>query len=327
MKAVRIHEYGDESVLRHEEVPDPVAGPGQVLVRIRAASLNRGDLSRRSGTGAMAVPLNGPLIIGWDIAGDVIAAGDGVAGFTPGQRVVGRVDQGGYAEMIAAPAEGLVAIPEGVSYEQAAALPVAYLTAWVALIETLKVQKGESVLVQACSSGVGMAGVQIAKHVLGATPVFTTAGSDDRAARGLALGADYATNYTTASFVDDVMLRTDGRGVDAALEMIGGSVFRDTQKALAQGGRLVSVGRSSGQAPEPDEALAAEKRQEVIVGWGLARVRTMAEAIQDLQTILALVKDGTLQVVLDRSFPLSETAAAHRHLASRGQFGKVLLIP
>lgn len=327
MKAVRIHEYGDESVLRYEDAPDPVAGDGEVLVRVRAAAVNRGDLSRRAGTFTGGAPLAEPLIIGWDIAGEVVASGPGAGDFQPGQRVAGRVDQGGYAELVAAKAEGLVPIPDGVSFEQAASLPVAYLTAWVALFETLKLQPGETALIQAVSSGVGMAGVQIAKQVGKAATVFTTAGSDERAARGLSLGADFAVNYTTSNIVDEVMARTDGRGVDVALDMVGGQVFSDSQRALAEGGRLVSVGRSSGQPPVPDEELAARKHQQVTVGWGLGRVLSVPEQMAHLRTILDLVKQGALQVVIDRTFPLSETAAAHRHLASRGQFGKVLLIP
>lgn len=325
MKAVRVHEYGDESVLRYEDAPDPVAGEGEVLIRVRASALNRGDLGRRGGLYPNAQPLTEPLIIGWDVAGDIVSTGSGVSEFTPGQRVVARLDQGGYAELAVAKAEGTAAIPEGVSYEQAASLPVAYLTAWVALFETVKLQPGESVLVQAASAGVGMAGVQIARHVARAGLVFTTAGSPERAQRGLELGADYASTYD--DFVETVMQHTNGRGVDVVLEMVGGQVFNDSQRALAEGGRMVSVGRSSREDTVVDEALAAEKHQAVTVGWNLGRVRTVPDQTSDLRKVLELVKDGTLQVVIDRTFPLSETAEAHRHLARRGQFGKVLVLP
>ncbi len=325
MKAVLVHEYGDESVLQYEDVPDPEPSAGEVLIRVRASALNRGDLGRRAGRFPMAGPLTEPLIIGWDIAGDVVSLGAGVSGFSAGQRVVARLDQGGYAEMALAKAESVAPIPEGVSYEAAAALPVAYLTAWVALFETLRLQPGETVLVQAVSAGVGMAAVQIAKHVGKASLVLTTAGSSARANRGLDLGADFASTYDT--FVETVMQQTGGRGVDVALEMIGGQIFKDTQKVVAEGGRLASVGRSSGEAAEPDEDLAARKHQEVTVGWLLGRVRTPSEQTSDLIKVLQLVKDGVLDVIIDRTFPLSAAAAAHRHLAQRGQFGKVLLIP
>jgi NADPH2:quinone reductase len=296
-----------------------------VLIRVRASALNRGDLGRRAGSFPNAQPLTTPLIIGWDIAGEVVSTGPGVTSFTPGQRVVARLDQGGYAELAVAKAEGTAPIPDGVSYEQAAALPVAYLTAWVALFETLKLQPGETALVQAVSAGVGMAGVQIAKHVGKAGVLFTTAGSEERARRGLELGADYATTYD--GFVDAVMQQTNGRGVDVVLEMVGGQVFTDSQRALAEGGRLVSVGRSSGQSPVVDEALAEKKHQQVTVGWNLGRVRSVPDQTRDLEKVLQLVKDGSLEVVIDRTYPLSETAEAHRHLARRGQFGKVLVLP
>lgn len=325
MKAVRVHEYGDESVLRYEDAPDPVAGEGEVLLRVRASALNRGDLGRRAGLFPGAGPLVEPLIIGWDVAGDVVSVGPDVTDFAPGQRVVARIDGGGYAELVAAKAEGAVAIPEGVSYEQAASLPVAYLTAWVALFETVKLQPGETVLVQAVSAGVGMAGVQIAKHAGKAGVVFTTAGTMERANRGLELGADYASTYD--DFVETVMRHTNGRGVDVVLEMVGGKVFTDSQRALAEGGRLVSVGRSSREDTVIDTALAEEKHQEVTIGWNLGRERRVPDQMKDLEKVLELVKGGTLEVVIDRTFPLSETAEAHRYLARRGQFGKVLLIP
>jgi NADPH2:quinone reductase len=325
MKAVRVHEYGDENVLRYEDAPDPVPAADEVLIRVRATALNRGDLGRRAGLFPGAGALTEPLIIGWDIAGDVVSTGAGVSGFTAGQRVVARVDQGGYAELAVAKAEGTTTIPEGVSYEQAASLPVAYLTAWAALFETVKLQPGEIVLVQAVSAGVGTAGVQLAKHVAKAGVVFTTAGSVERANRGLELGADYASIYD--GFVETVMQQTGGRGVDVVLEMVGGQVFNDSQRALAEGGRLVSVGRSSREATDVDEALAKEKHQDVTVGWNLGRVRSVPDQTADLAKLLELVKDGTVEVVIDRTYPLSETAEAHRHLARRGQFGKVLLIP
>jgi NADPH2:quinone reductase len=189
----------------------------------------------------------------------------------------------------------------------------------------VKLQPGETVLVQATSAGVGMAGVQIAKHVAKAGLVFTTAGSPERAQRGLELGADYASTYD--DFVETVMQHTDGRGVDVVLEMIGGQVFNDSQRALAEGGRMVSVGRSSREDTIVDERLAAEKHQTVTVGWNLGRVRSVPDQTSDLRKILELVKDGTLQVIIDKTFPLSETAEAHRHLARRGQFGKVLVLP
>jgi len=323
MKAVRIHEHGDEGVLRYEDAPDPAIGPDEVLVRVRAASINRGDLGRRS-FGFMIQSL--PAIIGWDIAGDVVDVGANVASLRVGQRVVAMVNGGGYAELAAAPAVLTVPIPDGVSYEEAASLPIAWLTAWISLLETARLKAGETALIQAASSGVGMAGVQIAKHVAGAT-VFTTAGTDAKRARGLELGADYAVNYTTGDFVAEIMAKTGGKGVDVALDMVGGDVFKRTQQALAEDGRLVSVGRSSGQAAEVDALTAEAKRQEVTTNWLVFVIKPQAELAADLAKILDLIAAGKLKAVIDRVFPLAEAAAAHRYLGGRNQFGKVILRP
>ncbi|MBI2887019.1 MAG: zinc-binding dehydrogenase [Chloroflexi bacterium] len=325
MKAVRIHEFGDESVLKYEDAPDPVPGPRDVLIRVRAASVNRGDLGRRAG-GPTANPALLPLIIGWDVAGEVAQVGPEARNVRVGQRVVARLGGGGYAELAAAPWTVAVPLPDAVSYEQAASLPVVFLTAWASLLDTARLTLGETALVQAASSGVGMAGVQIAKQIAGAT-VFTTAGTDAKVARARELSADVAINYTTTDFLPEVLLLTGGRGVDVALDMVGGEVFAKTQQALAEGGRLVSVGRSSGQAPQVDAALAEAKKQKVVTGWGLFALRTPELAAQDLARIVQLVAEGALKTVIDRVFPLSETAAAHRHLAGRNQFGKVILRP
>ncbi|HWO72065.1 MAG TPA: zinc-binding dehydrogenase, partial [Dehalococcoidia bacterium] len=258
MKAIVIHEFGDESVLRYEDAPDPKPGADEVLIRVRAASINRGDFGRRAG---FFQATQTPLIIGWDIAGDIVEVGANVSGLRPGQRVVAQVMGGGYAELAAAPANATVPMPEGISYEEAASLPVAWLTAWIALLDTAALKPGETALVQSVSSGVGMAGVQIAKRVANASVVFTTAGTDEKCRRGLELGADYAINYTKSDFLAEVMERTNGRGVDVALDMIGGETFAKSQQALAEGGRLVSVGRASGAPPVVDEELARRKQQ------------------------------------------------------------------
>jgi len=324
MKAIVIHEFGDESVLRYEDVPDPTPAADEVLIRVRAASVNRGDFGRRAGFFQAA---RTPLIIGWDIAGDVVQAGADAAGFRPGQRVVAQVMGGGYAELAAAPANAAVPMPEGISYEEAASLPVAWLTAWIALLETAALKPGETALVQSVSSGVGMAGVQVAKRVAGASAVFTTAGTDEKCRRGLELGADYAVNYTKDDFLAEVMERTNGRGVDVALDMVGGDTFARCQQALAEGGRLVSVGRASGVQPVVDQELAQRKRQTITTGWLVFTIKPREELSADLAKIMDLVAAGKLDAVIDRVFPLSQAAEAHRYLAGRKQFGKVLLRP
>ena len=325
MKAIRIHEYGDESVLIYEEVADPTIGPDGVLIRVRAASINRGDLSRRSGTNATG-PLTEPLIIGWDVAGDVVETGSQVENVRVGQRVVVRLPEGGYAELAAANGANAVPLPDGMDYDQAASLPVAFLTSWVALLNTAKLTAGETALVQAAGSGVGMAGVQIAKHVAGAR-VITTAGTDAKVARAKELGADVAINYTSDDFLPEVQRITEGKGVQVGLDMVGGEVFSRSQEALADGGRLISVGRSSGVGPVVDNGLAERRHQQVVIGWRLGEAQPPAETTKDLARIVELVDQGTLKTIIDRVFPLSETAESHRYLASRAQFGKVILHP
>ncbi|MGI8550834.1 MAG: quinone oxidoreductase family protein [Dehalococcoidia bacterium] len=214
MKAAVVHEFGAEDVLRYEETPDPVPGPGEVLVRVRAAAINRGDLGRRMGTYPSGVPL--PFIIGWDIAGEILKLGEGASSPPPGTRVVARIPQGGYAELSVAPARQIVPLPDGVSYEQAASLPVAYLTSWFALKHQGELKAGESCLVQAAASGVGVAGIQIAK-AMGAKPIFTTASTEAKLALGRRLGADVAINYTSEDFVQVVRRETGDRGVDVVL--------------------------------------------------------------------------------------------------------------
>jgi NADPH:quinone reductase-like Zn-dependent oxidoreductase len=324
MKAAVINQYGDESVLIYQDAPDPMAGPGEVLVRVRAASINRGDFGRRAGF-FQAGPT--PLIIGWDIAGDVIEVGPDVSGLRPGERVVSQVMGGGYAELAAAPADATIPMPDGISYDAAASLPVAWLTAWIALLDTAGLREGEIALVQSVSSGVGMAGVQVAKRIARASLVFTTAGSDEKCKRGLDLGADYAINYSTADFEADVMQKTGGRGVDVALDMIGGETFAQTQRCLAEGGRLVSVGRAGGIGGEIDQDLAQRRGHQITTGWLIFTIKPRQQLSAALAEIMDAIAAGKLDPVVDRVFPLSEAAEAHRYLAGRNQFGKVLLRP
>jgi NADPH2:quinone reductase len=218
-------------------------------------------------------------------------------------------------------------MPDAITYEAAASLPVAWLTAWIALLETAALKPGETALIQSVSSGVGMAGVQIAKHVGGAGLVFTTAGTDEKCKRGLDLGADHAINYTSGDFLAEVMAKTKGRGVDVALDMIGGETFRKTQQALAEGGRLVSVGRAGGDAPEVDEALAQAKHQTITTSWLVFTIKPREELSAELGRIMEAIAAKKLNPVVDRVFPLSEAAEAHRYIGGRNQFGKVLLKP
>jgi NADPH:quinone reductase len=318
MKAVVVHEPGDEEQLQYGDAPDPQPGPDQVLVRVRAAGINRGDLGRRQGLYPGRTEY--PLIIGWDIAGTVESVGEGVTGFAPGQRVVARIPQGGYAELALAPAGQTTPMPDGVTFEQAAALPVAYLTSWFALKRYARLQPGEWCLVQAGASGVGVAGIQIAKQI--GAKVITTAGTDEKLALCRELGADVLVNYTTTDFRDAVLRETKD-GVEVVLESVGGEVLQRSVESLAQYGRLVSVGNSS-REPAPVDLAQLLRRRIILAGFYLGFEPGLQGATAEL---LQMVADGRIKAVIDRTFPLADTAAAHRYVGERRNLGKVLLIP
>ena len=259
--------------------------------------------------------------MGWDIAGTVEASGPGVSDPARGARVVARIAQGGYAELAVAPAAHAVPISDGVSFEQAAALPVAYETAWFALTRYAALREGETCLVQAGASGVGVAAIQIASNI--GARVLTTASSEEKLALARRLGAEVAINYTTTDFVEVVLQETDGRGVDVVLGSVGGEVLTRSVAALAQFGRLVSVGNSS-RAPAPADLADLMRKRVSLFGFTLMSERGHREALAEL---LELVAAGKIEAVIDRTFPLQDAAAAHRHVASRANLGKVLLIP
>ena len=327
MKAAIIHETGNEDVFRYEDVPDPEPRPRQVLLRIESASVNRGDLFRRDGSyGGGAQTL--PLIIGWDVAGTIIGVGSEVTTRQVGQRVVATLPHGGYAEMTAVNEAGTVPIPDGVSFDEAASIPIVFLTSWFALRNVANLKEGETALIQSAGSGVGMAGIQIAKH-MGCT-VITTAGSQDKLDKARELGADHCIDYNEADFLAETMSITaqDNRepGVDVVLEAVGGDVLTKSIQALAMGGRAVTVGNTSRQPATVEPGLMLN-RLLTLQGFSLAVQMGTGGVIQELQTILDLCAQGRLRTVIDRVFPLREAGEAHRHLGDRRNFGKVLLRP
>lgn len=324
MYAAVIHEFGDENAFKYEETADPEFGDDDVLIRVRAASVNRGDLGRRAGTGAVLPEL--PFIVGWDVAGDIVEVGANVTRVRAGQRVVARLSQGGYAELAVAPAQVVVPLPNEVDYDQAASLPVVFLTAWVTLLDTGALRTGETALIQSAGSGVGMAAIQIAKQIAGAR-VFATAGSDAKVTKAKELGADDAINYNKQDFVVETRRLTQGRGVNVAIDGVGGDIFTRSQQTLSEGGRLISYGRTSGIAPQGDMGLAERNKQTVVTGWSLQNERTPELSAQDLARIVSLIADETLKTLINRVFPLSEVAEAHRFIAKRANFGKVVLRP
>jgi NADPH2:quinone reductase len=323
MKAVVIEEFGGPEVLRYRDVPDPPLFSASVLVEVRAVGVNRGDLQQRAGeAGDEQLPL--PLIVGWEIAGVVRAVGDLVQHVQKGERVVAIIPSGGYAELAAPIAQAVVPIPSSLSFEEAAGIPIVFMTAWFALVKKAALRPGETALVQAAGSGVGVAGVQIAKHV--GARVIATAGSEEKLARARDLGADETINYRTTDFGEAVRAMTGGRGVDVVLESVGGRTLVRSIELLAGGGRLVSVGNSSQEPVSIDAALLME-RDVSLSGFYLGAELLRSGAIEEFQKVVDLCGRGELKVIVDRVLPLAEAAAAHAVLAERANFGKVILKP
>ena len=318
MKAIRIHftDTGDE--LRMDDAPTPVPEAGQLLVRAQAIGLNRADLYRRR-TAPEGEP-EPPRIPGLDVAGVVESVGADVTGWSPGDQVMALV-RGAYAEYSIANSALAYRPPAGMSMTDAASLPCVFFTAWYAF-QMAGLKAGETALIHAAGSGVGMAGIQIAK-ALGAR-TLTSAGSDERVARGCELGAEAGVNYSDQDVAEELLQLSDGRGVDMALDTVGGAIFDATLKALAEGGRIVTVGGHSGQRAEYEEPELARKGQ-----W----VRAMGvfnEAQEDAdqlgwQQMKSWFEDGTLRTIVQEVIPWTEAERAQQVLGSRGVFGKVVM--
>lgn len=313
--------------LELRDVPAPVPGPGDLLVRVRATALNRADLAQRRGAYPAPVQAgdSGLAIAGLEAAGEVVGMGGEVRGFTVGDRVMAMC-AGGYAECTTVDHRLAVRVPERLSWEEAAAIPVAYMTAHDALITNAHLQAGESVLVNAASSGVGVAAIQIARF-WGATPVLGTSGVPEKLAALAELGLDRGINYHAENFADAVLATTGGTGVDVVIDHVGGPYLTDNLRCMALRGRLVSIGRLGGGTAELDLNLLALKRLSLI---GVTfRTRTLDERIAIVQRcaadLLPALADGSLRSLIDRVFPLHEALEAQGYMASNAQLGKIVL--
>lgn len=325
MKAAVIEKQGGLEGLVWRDWPDPVPGPGEVLVRVRACGLNHLDIFVRRGMPGFPVPL--PFISGGDIAGEVVAHGAGVAAPALGARVllnpstpagmIGEELPGGMAELVVAPADHAIAIPEGVSFREAACLPVAYGTARRMLLARGALQAGETVLVLGASGGVGNGCVQIA-HNLGAT-VIAAAGDGDKLARLGAIGADHLINYREADFSAEAWRLTGRRGVDLVVNFTGGDTWVPSLKALRKGGRLVTCGATAGFDPRTDIRYIWVRELTILGsdGW----------SSEDIRALLGDVAAGRITPVISHVLPLSEARAAEALIEDRGIFGKVILEP
>jgi NADPH:quinone reductase-like Zn-dependent oxidoreductase len=325
VKAVRIHEDGGPEVLVYEDVPEPAAGAGEVLVELRAASLNHLDLWVRKGL--PSVPK--PRILGADGAGVVAALGAGVDGFRSGERVVinpgiehgdritviGEHTDGTHAELIAVPASQVYAIPDELSFEDAAAFPLVFETAYRMLVTRARLREGEWVLVWGIGGGVATAALAIAK-ALGAR-VLATSSSDEKLEQARQLGADSVVNHATGDVRAAVKEATGGPGVDVVVEHVGEATWATSLAAIRPSGRVVVCGATTGPNP-PAQLHRVWWKQLDILG------STMGTR-QDFEAALELVLSGRARPVVDAVFPLAEARAAHERLEAGAQLGKVVL--
>ena len=324
MRAAVITEPGGPGVFRVQEVEDPVAGPDEVLVEVKASALNRADLLQRQG-GYPAPPGVRSDVPGLEFAGVVIGAGDRVNGIAPGDRIFGLLGGGGYADRVATHELMAIPMPSNLDFAQAAAIPEVFLTAYDALFNHCELMMGESVLIHAVGSGVGTAALQLA-HRAGAY-VFGTAGSSDKLAKAAELGLDVGINYKEQDFAQVVWEQTGGAGVNVVLDMVGGPYWERNLASLSLKGRLVLVGLMGGNKVEANLGLLMPKRLRVH-GTGL-RTRSLEEKIavtvQFKRHVLPLILDGRIQPIIDRTFPLESVSEAHEYMESNANFGKIIL--
>jgi len=340
MKAVRIHQFGGPEVLSYEDIPDAQPRKDQVLVRVKACSLNHLDLWVRKGLPGVKLP----HILGSDIAGEIAEIGEYVTGFKIGQRVLvapmhfcgqcpkclagmqnqcreftvlGNGVDGGNCELFAAPAANVIPIPDSLDFNQAASVPLVFVTAWHMLVGLAGIRQGQTALILGGSSGVGIAAIQIAK--LFHCRVITTAGSEEKLAKARALGADYGIDHYKQKISEEVRKITNKEGVDIVFEHVGAATWDESIKSLKTAGTLVTCGATSG----PNVAIDLRHlfaRQLRLLG---SYMGTMGELHEALGHVFA----GRLKPVVDRTFPLTELRAAHEYLEKSQMFGKVIVNP
>jgi NADPH:quinone reductase-like Zn-dependent oxidoreductase len=340
MKAVRIHQFGSPEVLSYEDIPDPKPRKDQVLVRVRACALNHLDLWVRNGLPGVKLP----HILGSDAAGEVVESGEYITGFKPGQRVLlspmhycghcakciagvqnqcreftvlGNGVDGGNCELIAVPAANVIPIPDSLDFNQAASVPLVFLTAWHMLVGRAGVRLGQTVLVLGASSGVGVAAIQIAK--LFHCRVITTAGDESKLEKAHALGADHGINHYKQKISEEVRRITNKEGVDIVLEHVGAATWDESMKSLKSGGTLVTCGATTGPSVGVDLRHLFARQLRLLGSY----MGTMGE----LHEVLGHVFVGRLRPVVDRTFPLSEIRAAHEYLGKSQMFGKIVVNP
>ena len=342
MKAVRFHEHGGLDVLKYEDAPEPKIQPNEVLLKIKACALNHLDLWLRAGVSSWKLPM--PHILGADISGEVAEVGPLVTRVKPGDRVLlcpgiscgqceacfkgldsacrsytlfGALVDGGYAEYVKSPEVNVLPIPGDLSFDEAAAVPLVFITAWHMLMTRAGLRPGEDVLVIGAGSGVGSAAIQVAKLVQ--ARVIAVAGTDAKLEKARALGADAGINYRRQSIAEEVRRLTGKRGVDVIVEHVGAAVWEACFESLATYGRLVTCGVTSGEEAKLNLRLLYG-RQRTLLG-------SFMGSKGELMEVLKFIAQRKLKAVIDSTFPLKEAVAAQKKMEDRDFFGKILLHP
>jgi NADPH:quinone reductase-like Zn-dependent oxidoreductase len=340
LKAVMFHEFGGPEKLKFEDVPDPKIGETDVLVRVKACALNHLDIWARGGTRSERIPM--PHISGCDISGEIVKAGGLVKNHAPGEKaliapgmsdgtcefcaagwdslcesykIIGYETQGGYAELVSVPATNILPIPGRLSFEEAAAVPLVFLTAWHMLVTRAHLNPGETVLVWAAGSGVGSAAIQVAK-LLGAT-VIATAGTADKLDKARRLGADWTINHHSQDVPAEVKSATNGRKADVVFDHIGQATWDKSMRSMAPRGRLVNCGVTSGGKAEIDIRYIFVKQFSLLGSYMGGR--------GELLKVLSFFENGKLKPVVDSVYPLREAAAAQSRMEKSEHFGKIVL--
>jgi NADPH:quinone reductase-like Zn-dependent oxidoreductase len=340
MKAVRIHQFGGPEVLTYESVPDPKPRKDQVLIRVRACALNHLDLWVRQGLPGV----NLPHILGTDTAGEIVEVGEYITDLKVGQRVLvapmsfcgrcpkcvaglqnqcrqftvfGNAVDGGNCELFAIPAVNAIPIPDSLDFNEAASVPLVFVTAWHMLTGRAAIRPGQTVLILGANSGVGIAAIQIAK--LFHARVITTAGDERKMERALELGADFVINHYQQKIAQEVRTITKGEGVDIVIEHVGPATWQDSVRSLKAGGTLVTCGATTGPKVDLDLRFLFSRQ--------LALLGSYMGTMSELNEVLSHVFAGHLKPIIDHTFPLQEIRAAHEYMEKSQMFGKIVLNP
>lgn len=323
MTAIEIDGKGGPEVLVSRQTDVPEAGPGQVLIKVHAAGINRPDVLQRQGL--YPAPKGHSPILGLEVAGKIAATGDGATRFKVGDKVMALVNGGGYAQYCVAEEPATLPIPTGLSMVEAAAIPETFFTVWHNVFERAALKSGEWFMIHGGTSGIGVTAIQLAK-AFGAK-VIATAGSPDKCAACTSLGADRAVDYRAEDFVDVVKDVTDKRGVDVILDMVGGDYIERNIRSLGDDGRLVYIAFLKGSKVEVDLMRVMLKR--LTITGSTLRIRPtevkgrIARALEE--KVVPLIAEGKIRVVIDSSFPLEDVAKAHERLEAGQHIGKIVL--